>query len=85
MTLKQLAIKNRNFWWHVKDPTKLSESAIVEGLLNYGDMKEIKQLIKILGVKKTARIFSRQLKSPRFNYDKKTANYFKLYFKKHAR
>jgi hypothetical protein len=85
MSIKQFIQKNRQFWWYVKDPFKLDDSAIVEGVIKYGDMKEIRQLIKILGINKTAKIFSRQSSAKRSNYDAKTINYFKQYFKQYAK
>jgi adenylate cyclase class IV len=85
MGLKQFIQNNRQFWWYVKDPLRLDEKAIVEGTVKYGDMEEIRQLMKILGAKNTAKIFSRQIKSRRSNYDAKTINYFKRYFKPYAK
>lgn len=85
MSKEQFVRKNKQFWWYVKNPAKLDEKAIVEGTVKYGDMKEIRQLMKIFGVEKTARIFSSQIKGKRCNYDAKTVNYFKHYFKQYAK
>lgn len=85
MNIKQFVKKNKQFWWYVKDISKLDESAIVEGVIKYGDMKEIRQMIGILGLQNTAMIFARQISGQRTNYDDRTINYFKLYFKYHAK
>lgn len=85
MSLKQFINKNKQFWWYVKDPAKLDESAVVEGVIKYGDMKEIRQMIDILGLQNTSRIFAKQSTSKRPNYDAKTINYFKQYFKQYAK
>jgi len=37
-------------------------------------------MIKILGIKKTAEIFNKQISQERINYDAKILNYFKLNF-----
>lgn len=51
MTLKQF-IKNKSYLnWHVKDLDRLSNEAIVEAVLNYGDFDDVKKVIKILGKK----------------------------------
>jgi len=86
MTL-QAFIKQRPYLvWSVKDLSHLSESAITEAVLNYGDFDDVKKLIAILGMKKTAAIFRKQTtKRRRVNYNPKIANYFKLYFEKYAR
>ena len=70
--------------WYVRDFEALSEEAIVEGVLNYGDFDDIKEMFSILGVKKSARIFKKQISQKRSNYRPKIKNYFNLYFKKYA-
>lgn len=81
-------IKSRPYLlWYVKDKSKASPEAVVEAVLNYGDWQDVQKLIKILGIKKTARIFRK--KSPkskigRTNYRPEITNYFNLYFKKYA-
>lgn len=84
MTIGDFAQKRGYLFWYVKDKKKLSPEAIVEGVLNYGDWDDIQQLIKILGVKKTATIFRMEAGRARTNYRERTKNYFSLYFNKHA-
>lgn len=84
MDIKNFIKKRPYLFWSVKEYDALSESAIVEDVLNYGDFKDVQTLISILGIKKTAGIFNAQLKHARVNYNPKIANYFKLYFKKYA-
>ncbi|MBU2218966.1 hypothetical protein KJ750_01620 [Patescibacteria group bacterium] len=81
----QKFIKQRPYLvWYVKDPSRLNDEAIVEHVLNYGNWEDVRKMIDILGVKKTAKIFFKQVKQKRCNYHKKTKNYFTLYFNKHA-
>ena len=85
MTKIQKFIKQRPYLiWYVKDPTKLSEESIVEHVLNYGDWNDVQEMIEIMGIKKVAKIFSKQTNRKRVNYDEKIINYFKLYFSKYA-
>jgi len=84
MSIKQFIQKNKQFWWYVKNPVKLDEEAIVEGTIKYGDMPEIRQLMKIIGPRNTAKIFVSQINGRRTNYDDRTVNYFKRYFKHYA-
>jgi len=84
MSLQQFLKKRSHLLWYVKNPEQVSEQAAVEAVLNYGDMDDVRQLISILGIKKVASIFKKQLKQKRVNYDPKVAHFFKLYFKKHA-
>ena len=66
---------------------KLNEASIVEHVLNYGDWDDVQEMIKILGMKKTAEIFRQKSIPDKFgrqNYDPLVKNYFQLYFNKHA-
>ena len=74
------------FWW-VKPAEKenISVNALVEAVLNYGDEKSVKKLIYLLGIKKVANIFNKQIAGRRVNYHPRTINFFQLYFKRHAR
>jgi len=81
-------IKSRKYLvWYIKEPEKLSPESITEHTLNYGDWDDVQELIKILGIKKMARIFrkkSKPSKMGRQNYEPKVINYFNLYFNKYA-
>ena len=90
MTTKQKLtkfIKKRPYlvWW-VKKYSALDAAAIVEATLNYGDWDDVRQLIKILGMKEAARIFrekSKPSKIGRTNYRPRASRYFSLYFNKY--
>ena len=84
ITLNNFIKKKPYLIWYVKDYKTLSKEAIVESVLNYGDFSDFKRLIRILGIKNISRIFKKQLKAKRVNYDLKIINYFKLYFAKYA-
>jgi hypothetical protein len=85
MTIADFIKKRSYLVWYVKDLEHLSKEAVVEAVLNYGDFEDVKEIISILGIKKVAYIFKKQtVNRRRINYDPKTVNYFKLYFKKHA-
>lgn len=71
--------------WYVKNYQKLSDRSILEHTLNYGDWEDVKKLFEIMGIKKAARIFRKQMGLPRCNYSPMIANYFDLYFKKYAK
>ena len=78
-------IKNRPFlFWYIKDKENISPEAAVEQVLNFGDFKDVKLLLKIIGLKKAAAIFRQQAGKKRSNYRPEIKNYFTLYFKKNA-
>ena len=84
MTINDFIKKRPYLVWSVKDLEHLSEAAIVESVLNYGDFDDVKKMISILGIKKTAAIFRKQIKRKRNNYRPDIKNYFQFYFKKYA-
>lgn len=84
MTLNAFIKKRPYLIWYEAEPETLSEKAIVEAVLNYGDFEDIRKLIALLGIERVAAIFKSQIKRKRMNYDPKIVNYFKLYFKKYA-
>ena len=79
--------ENKDLFWHF-DKSKLDElpdDTIVEYILNYGDIKEVKNLFKLLGIKEVSQIFSKNTQSDkRTNYLPQTRHYFTLYFKRNA-
>ncbi len=84
--LKEFIEKRKYFFWWVKDPQNLGKESVVEATLNYGNWDDVQELIYIMGIEKVARIFRERSKESsvgRQNYDKKTKNYFNLYFNEH--
>lgn len=87
MTIHDFIKKRKHLIWYVKDYDKLSADSIVEAVLNYGDWDDVQTLIKIMGIKKVAKIFREKSKPGKWgrqNYDPKVINYFNLYFNKYA-
>lgn len=78
--------RRRHLIWYVRDFRALSESSVVEHTLNYGDWDDVQELIRILGMEKTARIFLKQMVTGRQqgNYHRKTRHFFTMYFRKHV-
>jgi hypothetical protein len=84
MTINEFIKKRPHLIWYTKNYDRLSKKSIVEHVLNYGSWQDVQEMIKILGIKKTADIFNKQILQKRINYDKKIMNYFKLYFARYA-
>ena len=76
-------------FWYIPEAQKksISKEFLVETILNYGDLKAVKQLINLLGIKTSAQIFfdSIHLSDRRKgNYHELTINYFTLFFNRYA-
>ena len=76
--------KRKHLFWSTKNYDGLSKEAVVEGILNYGDMNDVRELISLLGIQVVAKIFHEQTNRPRINYRPEVKNYFQLYFQKYA-
>ena len=84
MTISNFIKERPYLVWGTRNYYNLSEEAIVENVLNYGDIDDVKEMFSILGIKKSAIIFKKQISQKRNNYRPKIKNYFNLYFKKYA-
>lgn len=84
MTTGDFVKKRKHLFWSTKNYDGLSHAAIIEGVLNYGDMNDVRELIALLGMKEVARIFYEQTHRSRVNYRAEIVNYFQLYFQKYA-
>ncbi|TSC62818.1 MAG: Uncharacterized protein G01um101448_363 [Parcubacteria group bacterium Gr01-1014_48] len=86
MTISDFVRQRKYLFWSTRNYDGLSKEAIVEAVLNYGDMKDVREMISILGMQETAKIFHAQTNPnrARINYRADVKNYFKLYFEKYA-
>lgn len=84
MTTGDFVRKRKYLFWSTNNYDGLSNDAVVEGVLNYGDMNDVRELIALLGIKEVARVFYENTSRPRINYDPKIVNYFSLFFQKYA-
>jgi hypothetical protein len=82
---EKFILKRKYLFWYVKDPTKVDDESLVEAVLNLGNWNDVRELIKLMGMKKIAKIFREQTKPERMrtNYNPMTKNYFNLYFDKY--
>lgn len=84
MTTGDFVRKRKHLFWSTKNYDGLSKGAIIEGVLNYGDMDDVRELFKLIEIKEVAKIFREQTNRKRVNYDPQIVNYFTLYFNKYA-
>ena len=84
MTLQAFIKKRPYLVWSTRNYAELNNEAIVEAVLNYGNWEDFKKMTKILGLKKTARIFRKKSQQKRCNYRPEVKHYFTLYFNKYA-
>ena len=78
--------EHQSLFWYVKEDAKekISIDYVVETILNYGALDDVKKLIELLGIKNISEVFFRQTARTRHNYFPQVKNYFTLYFNRHA-
>ena len=87
--LKQYIEDRKYLFWHSPAPKSetVSDDLLVEIILNYGTMDDIRKLFSVMKIGNVARIFFDSInKSDRRkgNYQELTINYFTLLFNRYA-
>ena len=77
--------KRSALFWSVGDLSKLTDVLLVETILNYGSWEDVKELIQVLGLSRTAILFRSSTEGRiRDNYFPEVKNFFTLFFKRHV-
>jgi hypothetical protein len=79
--------KHKSLFWYTPEEKldQISAGFLIETILNYGSLDDVRELVQLTGIKKVADIFFESIrKSTRNNYFPDVQNFFSLYFKKYA-
>jgi len=84
--LKQFIDKHKNLFWYTPENKKLDigNDLLVENILNYGTIADVKELIKILGINSVSDIFYSAKERMIGNYYPEIYHFFDLVFSKYA-
>lgn len=84
--VKQFIRDHSNLFWYTPENKKeeIGNDLLVETILNYGDLDDFKDLVKIFGIKQLSEIFFRATGRQKQNYYPEIYHYFSLLFKKYA-
>ena len=84
--VKKFIDDHQHLFWYSPAPKSetVSDELLVETLLNYGTLEEVRELFNIIGLQKVATIFWKMTGRKKLNYFPEIHNYFNLYFKKYA-
>jgi hypothetical protein len=85
--LKQFIRQHSYLFWDIREDAKenLSLNAVVETILKYGHVSDIRKLFDLAGIQQVSEIFHEQISRRRVNYPQRTVHFFSNYFNKHAR
>ena len=85
--IKEFIRSNSSLFWYIPEDKKeeISSELLVETILNYGDLKDIKKLINIMGVDKLSEVFHGLHGRKKLNYYPEIYNFFSMLLKRYAR
>ncbi len=84
---RQYIQERRHLFWSVGDGRldQISDALLVETILNYGALEDVRALIALFGIQEVATVFAKTYKNrSRHNYFPQVANFFDIYFSRHA-
>jgi len=84
--IKSFIRRHSHLFWYTPEDKKedISESFLVETILNYGDMKDVMELIELMGKKNLARVFFNARGRKKLNYFPEIYNFFSLFLNKYV-
>jgi len=84
--LKQYKNKHKNLFWYTPENEKLTvgNDLLVENILNYGTIDDVKDLIKIMGINPVSNIFYSAKGRMKGNYYPEIYHFFDLVFSRYA-
>lgn len=86
MTRTQIINKNRQLFWYTPDEKKqdISDSLLVERILNDGSLDDYRDLISVLGGERVAEVFFSAKGRQKENYYPEIYHFFSLILSKYA-
>lgn len=78
--IKEFIRQHSNLFWYTPEDKKeeISNEFLVETILNYGDMNDVRKLIKIIGIERLSEIFSGLQGRKIMNYYPEIYNFFSI-------
>ena len=78
--------EHSSLFWYIREDAKenISFNLLVETILQYGDIPDVKRLFELIGINQASAIFFEQISKRRCNYQPRTIHYFKTYFEKNV-
>jgi hypothetical protein len=84
--LKNFIRENGELFWYTPEDKgeKVTDELLVETMLNYGSLEQIRTLFDVMGMRVVAKIFRNMTGRKKMNYFSQIWNFFNLYFKKNV-
>lgn len=84
--IKQFIHEHRTLFWYTPKDQKenISQEFLVETILNYGTLDDVRKLINLMGLSRLSDLFFNLEGRKKLNYYPEIYNFFTLLLKKHA-
>ena len=84
--VKDYIDRHQELFWYSPSPKseKVSDDLLVETILNYGTMDDVRELFKVMGIDNAALTFRRFTGRKKLNIFPEIYHYFNLYFCKYV-
>ena len=84
--VKDYIDRHQDLFWYSPSPKseKVSDELLVETILNYGTMDDVRELFQTMGIDNVAQIFRLFTGRKKLNIFPEIYHYFDLYFYKHV-
>ena len=86
MTRAEYIAQHASLFWYTPEAKKseISDSLLVETILNYGTMNDVKALFDLMGIEKVADVFFSAKGRQKLNYYPQIYNFFTLVFNRYV-
>jgi hypothetical protein len=84
--VKDYIRKHQELFWYSPDEKSdtVSDELLVETIINYGTLEDIRELFQAMGLENVAAIFRQMTGRKALNIYPELRNYFELYFNKYV-
>lgn len=84
--IKEFILSHSSLFWSIPADKKenISEDLLVETILNYGTLDDVRSLVSLLGKEKIANVLRNATGRKRLNYFPEVYNYFSILFNRDA-
>lgn len=83
---KKFIRQHSNLFWYTPEDKKeeISHEFLVETILNYGDLNDIRKLISIMGFDRFSEVFNNAQGRKKLNYYPEIYNFFSILIQRYA-
>ncbi len=84
--IKQFIHEHSHLFWYTPEDKKeeISNEFLVETILNYGDMNDVRQLVHILGIERLSKVFYSLTGRKKLNYYPEIYHFFSILIQRYA-